>query len=220
MLDPLIKTISNFLFPKECVGCNSLGTWACSDCLENIPVRASIEQPRVRHQDYIDKIYVASFYSNKTLQQIIDLYKYHYREELAAALSQLLFKFINANKLKNKWRNVHLLALPLHRRRFLERGFNQSYLLADRLAKRYGWPIIDDNLIRTSYTKHQTLLNHDARQANIKGVFSVNKTNDLIGKRILLIDDVVTTGASLNEAARVLRLAGAVKIWGLVLAKN
>jgi len=220
MLDSIIKNVSDFLFPKECVGCDSLGTWLCSDCLENIPVRTSIEQPRIRHQDYIDKVYVASFYSNKTLQQTIDLYKYHYHEKLAAPLSQLLFKFINTNKLKNKWHNAHLIALPLHRRRFLERGFNQSYLLADRLAKKYGWPIIDDNLMRLNYTKHQTLLDHDARQANIKDVFSIDKTNDLIGKRILLIDDIVTTGASLNEAARVLRLAGAVKIWGLVLAKN
>lgn len=83
MLDSIIKNISNLIFPKECVGCNSLGAWACHDCLTKIPVHLADKQTRLRHQDYIDKAYVASYYSNKILQQIIDLYKYHCHEELA-----------------------------------------------------------------------------------------------------------------------------------------
>jgi ComF family protein len=102
----------------------------------------------------------------------------------------------------------------------LERGFNQSEILAHELATHFNLPLIHDCLHRTRYTKHQTLLNQDKRQKNITGVFSISDNKPIIGKKILLIDDVVTTGASLNEAAKVLRQNGAIKVIGLVLAKN
>lgn len=212
--------LRRFIFPLECVACSRSDTWLCQECFEKIAIRPHQEKNYLRQQDYIDKIYIASYYSDKSLQKIIDLYKYHYQENLAIILTNLLIKFIKTNRLTQTFNQISLLALPLHHRRFLERGFNQSQLLAGGLAKKFNWPVINNNLIRTHYTKHQTLLNHENRKKNISNAFTVSNQTAIIGQRILLIDDVVTTGASLNEAARVLRLAGAVKIWGLVLAKN
>lgn len=214
------KNAQEFLFPKECVSCGQVGAFICDECLTKLPIRPSQPPEQIRHQDYIDQIHIASFYANLPLAKLIDLYKFHYQESLGETLAKLLISYIKRNQLTATLADFALMPLPLHRRRLLERGFNQSEILAGELANHFNLPIIQTALIRTRYTKHQTLLNQDKRQRNIAGVFTITDNNQIIGKKILLIDDVVTTGASLNEAARVLRANGALKIMALVLAKN
>lgn len=209
----------NILFPKKCISCNQENVWICDKCLEKIPIRELPNYEKIKHQDYIDKIYIASYYSDDNIKKIIDLFKFKWQEDLKKPLIYLLLKFIKKNKLATTISNSILIPIPLHKRRYLERGFNQSKLLTDGISKKYNIPICTD-LIRIRYTKHQTLLNLNKRQENITGAFSLKNNKHILGKNILLIDDVVTTGASLNEAARILRQAGAKKVNALVLAKN
>lgn len=212
--------LKSLFFPKECLDCGKLGEFICSDCLKKIPIRPSKPPEKIRYQDYLDQVHVASFYANNILARLIDLYKFHYQENLGKILSQIAIDYLKKNQLTTTLSDFILIPLPLHRRRYLERGFNQSQIIAQNIKQYLNTPLIDDSLIRTKYTKHQTKLNMNKRLKNISGVFSITNKQKIIGKKILLIDDVVTTGASLNEAAKILRQNGAIKVIGLVLAKN
>ncbi len=207
-------------FPKECLDCGVLGEFICTDCLKKIPTRPSKPPEKIRYQDYLDQVHVSSFYANHILARLIDLYKFHYQEQLGKILSQITINYLKKNKLSTTLNDFIIIPLPLHRRRYLERGFNQSQILAQFIGQYLNIPVVADVLIRTKYTKHQTKLNMPKRLKNITGVFTTNNKQKIIGKKILLIDDVVTTGVSLNEAAKILRQNGAIKVIGLVLAKN
>lgn len=212
--------LKSLFFPKECLACGCLGEFICSDCLKKIPIRPSKPSEKIRYQDYLDQVHVASFYANSILARLIDLYKFHYQEQLVESLSQIAINYLKKNRLTSQLADFIIIPLPLHHRRYLERGFNQSQILAHSIGQYLEIPVVDDALFRKKYTKHQTKLNMSKRLKNITGVFAVNNKQKIIGKKILLIDDVVTTGASLNEAAKVLRQNNAIKVIGLVLAKN
>jgi ComF family protein len=110
----------------------------------------------------------------------------------------------------------YIVPVPLHWRRRFQRGFNQSALIAKSLN--FGKARFNADLVRIRYTKEQTLLTAAARRKNVRGAFAVRKGHNFKGKNICLIDDVKTTGATLNECAEVLKQAGAEKVFAFVLA--
>jgi len=109
-----------------------------------------------------------------------------------------------------------IVSVPLHWLRRFQRGFNQSALIAKGLN--LGDAQFNTDLVRIRYTKEQGLLSAYKRQKNIEGAFAVRKGHNFKGKNICLVDDVKTTGATLNECAKVLKQAGANKVFALVLA--
>lgn len=111
-----------------------------------------------------------------------------------------------------------IVPVPLHPRRLRERGFNQALLLARAFFPKDP-RITSDLLIRTRPTEPQTSFNGSARRANLKNVFSVVQPNRVRGKKILVVDDVFTTGTTVNECARVLKKAGATEVMALTLAR-
>ncbi len=215
----IIKQILKIIFPRECYGCGQLDTLICSECLKRIPLRP-YQKEKIRHQDYLDRVLISSFYSHPLVPKLIEQFKYYGQSDLALPLGQIMLNFIKRNKLDKTLANFYLVPLPLHRRRLLERGFNQSKLLADFLSKSLSLPVIADNLWRKKYRKQQVKLSAAKRLNNIKGAFAVHNKKELFGKKILLVDDVVTTGASLNEAAKILREAGVSSVWAITIAKN
>lgn len=111
-----------------------------------------------------------------------------------------------------------LTAVPLHNQKLRERGFNQSYLLARELSVRTGLKM-SECLTRSRYTLSQTKTGSvGERRKNVSGAFSCDP--DVKGKRVILIDDVVTSGATLDECARVLKEAGALSVWGFTFARE
>jgi ComF family protein len=110
-----------------------------------------------------------------------------------------------------------LLPVPLHRQRLAERGFNQAWEIARQLAREFGWSACVDGLMRVRPTPAQPGLNAHARRHNVHEAFSV--TREVRGLRVALVDDVVTTGATVRECARVLRDAGAAEVTVLALAR-
>lgn len=111
-----------------------------------------------------------------------------------------------------------VIAMPMHWRKQWERGFNQAELLAQPVARRYGLKL-SKNLRRTRYTKSQAGLSETDRRANLKGSFEVRRPEQIAGKRVLVIDDVFTTGSTLRAAAEVLKAAGAAHVSALTLAR-
>jgi ComF family protein len=113
-----------------------------------------------------------------------------------------------------------IIPVPIHKRRLRERGYNQSSLLAQRLSRLTRIPIMEGVLIRIKHTPSQAKSdNIEQRRSNIRNAFKC-VGHDMSGKRILLIDDVCTSGATLNSCAASLKAAGAASVWGLTLAKE
>ena len=117
---------------------------------------------------------------------------------------------------------IVIAPVPLHRWRLWKRKYNQSALLALALAKRVGRPCIVDALLRTKHRPPQASLNRKKRLLNMRGAFSVNikRQHHLEGKTIILVDDVMTTGATLNACAKALKRCGAKQVLGLTLART
>lgn len=113
-----------------------------------------------------------------------------------------------------------VVPVPLHPSRLRTREFNQSALIADRVGKHLGRPVSMANLIRTMATEPQTFLTRSERLRNLRRAFMVRKAELFAERRILLVDDVFTTGATLNECAKVLRSAGAASVSALTLART
>ena len=148
-----------------------------------------------------------------SLQQLIHLFKYAKVESLADPLSRFMLQAI---PLDSKIDVV--IAMPMHWRKQWERGFNQAELLAEPVARRYGLKL-SKNLRRTRYTKSQAGLTETDRRANLRGSFQVRHPEQIAGKRVLVIDDVFTTGSTLRAAAEVLKAAGAGHVSALTLAR-
>jgi len=194
----------------------------------------------------LDGVWIAALYDEILISQAIKSLKYHFISGLSETLSKLLIICINKileqrQVLKSSltdgvnWRTLNqakklpvailnfnenlVIPVPLSKKRLRWRGFNQAELIAQKVAEKYNLKLDNKNLIRIKHKKPQAKLNEIHRLENIKGCFSWQGEN-LNKKNIILVDDVVTTGATLNECAKILKANGAGEVWGLVVAKG
>ena len=153
-----------------------------------------------------------------SLMEAIHRFKYGKKTSLSRPLSTLasetFFQYWSADAIDL------IVPVPLHVKRLRERGFNQAYLLMRRWAKQEGFSVDPLTLLRTRWTQPQTRLSRKERQKNIKRAFAVKNPEKIRGKKILLVDDVYTTGSTVNECARVLIKAGAELVDVLTLARG
>jgi ComF family protein len=151
-----------------------------------------------------------------SLREIIHYYKFSKKSYLSEPLADLMMKILD---IKNMFGNIDaIIAVPLHRKRRKERGFNQSYLVAKRLGRKLHIRVERRVLFRIKKSQPQIDLPAHQREKNVMGAFKVRKAKRIRGKRILLIDDVMTTGATVNECARVLKRSGSKEICVLTVA--
>ncbi len=148
-----------------------------------------------------------------SLRKQIHLFKYGKIESLASPLSRFVMRAIPLDQAFDT-----VIAMPMHWRKQWERGFNQAHLLAQPIAKRYGLKL-SSNLGRRRYTISQAGLTEAERRENLKDSFCIRKPEQLRGKRVLLVDDVFTTGATLRSAAAILKTAGAAHVTAATLAR-
>ncbi len=149
------------------------------------------------------------------LQDAIGLFKYHRKVSLAAALGDLLCEGLAELASPDA-----IIPVPLHERRLREREYNQALLLADYIARRLRVPVSYDNLIRTRETAAQTELSRAERLKNLRRAFTVERPDEVAGKRLLVVDDVFTTGTTANECAKALRKAGSAEVEVVTLART
>jgi competence protein ComFC len=165
---------------------------------------------------HFDRSFSATLYTD-VMQELVHLYKYRMRHYLAAPFAALMVKFME-NYIDPKKIDI-AVPVPLHWRRYLYRGFNQAYEMLRRLNRKYSMKVSRGNLRRIRYTTPQVGLPPDERKENILGAFKVINPDEFKGKNILLIDDVFTTGATMDECARVLKEAGALTVTGFTLTQ-
>jgi len=205
----------DFLFPKKCLGCKKEGDWFCPLCRKKIEYCVpSLERfPRSPLEGV-----VAIGYFRGLLREAIHLFKYEKTRELAKELGDLFVSELQKpeNCFLLKWIFV---PVPLHRAKQRERGFNQAELLLYQVYQKLAIKTLRNNLIKIKNTPSQMQLKKKERLNNLKGAFAVLEKRQWEGKNIVLIDDVMTTGATLTECAKVLKKAGAKRVFGLVLAR-
>jgi ComF family protein len=158
----------------------------------------------------------AARYEN-VMREALHAFKFRGRRALAAPLGDLVVEAMEGRLPAGV--PALLVPVPLHPRRERERGFNQAALLAQRVGRAWQVPVRDDLLVRAVATPSQTELDAAARRANVRNAFRLRRPDAIAGHHVLLVDDILTTGATLSECARCLREAGAALVGALTVAR-
>jgi len=228
VLSKFKESIIDLLFPPRCVGCGSGGSFLCPSCIRLLPrlyppycercsipiIRGTLCPTCLRSPPIIDGIR-SLFWYQRAIRDAILWFKYKNLKALASPLAELMAEYLRSNPLPIDI----LVAVPLHPKRIRQRGYNQSYLLARELSRLSGLVLMEGSLIRLRDTTSQTILGAQERRSNVRGAFEC-KDQRLAGKRIGLIDDVCTTGSTLDACAAVLKERGGSSVWGLTLARE
>jgi len=219
----------DLLFPQHCVGCGKEGEFLCYSCRQSLPritpplcPRCGRPQPSgilcpscVSWSAKIDGIR-SPFRFDGAMREAIHQLKYRNLRALAVPLAKLLHDYLITDPMPAEV----LVPVPLHQKRLRERGYNQSSLLARQLGKLADLPIVDDCLIRQRHATPQArTATVEERQSNVTDAFAC-RDHRLRDKQVLLIDDVSTSGATLDACAAALKASGATSVWGLVMARE
>jgi competence protein ComFC len=219
-----MKWLVDFIYPKDCVGCGRLGLWLCDECKrmfeevtqicpmcgkENIGGYVHKMCSKEWGVDGLTAVYV---HEEKVMSGLIHRVKFEFNRKLLEELVGCLD--FNVGK---SFDLVVPVPLSIYRRNW--RGFNQAEVIADEVGRQIYVPV-REVLRRVKNTKQQSKIkDRKGRFMNVKGVFKMS-TLEVEGKNVLLVDDVYTSGATMREATKVLKLSGAKLVWGLVLARR
>jgi ComF family protein len=220
------EALLDLFFPPRCPGCGRVGFTFCQACQSRIepcpaPACTRCGQPLAaeRHcstcqqtPSQLDRITSCAIFAHPLRDAIHEL-KYNNSRNLARPLGA---------RMVATWRHGNLTAdviipVPLHAARQAERGYNQAALLARIVSREVGVPIDEAALLRSKATQQQALLKAVERRENVKDAFACR--GDVMGKDVVLIDDVCTTGSTLEACAAALRAAGAASVWAFTLAR-
>lgn len=228
-LDKLGRTALNLLFPLWCLGCGREGVLICPSCRSQLPritppicPRCGLPEPEGAAcpdcsgwQPAIGGVR-APFRFEGIVRRAIHELKYRNLRAAAEPLSELLGHYLEDNHMPAEV----LVPVPLHQKRLRERGYNQSELLATGLSKRSGLPVVAGCLIRLRHSSPQAqTASVGDRHKNVATAFAC-RDQRMQDKKVLLIDDVATSGATLNACAAALKESGASSVWGLTLARE
>ncbi|HXK36612.1 MAG TPA: ComF family protein [Candidatus Paceibacterota bacterium] len=206
----LLNWISDLFWPLSCLGCRRAGVRLCRNCLDALP-----PAPPPEHIGDTP-IVMAGTMKSPLLERAVWYLKYRNAQDLAEPLGDLMAAAVGRA-------GIHadvIVPIPLHPSRLRRRGYNQAALLAKRVALIAGLPHVDA-LVRVKKTASQVGTgSRRERMENMANAFEIARSGKVNGKRILLMDDVCTTGATLSAAADALRRAGASRVIGAVVTRG
>jgi ComF family protein len=223
----LKRVALDLLYPPWCVGCGREGKYICNSCQEklpkiSLPICSKCGRPLTIDktcpgciEDPVEINGIRSpFLFEGVIRQAIHELKYRNLRAITPLLSRYLNDYLKDNPLPGDV----LVPVPIHKKRLHERGFNQSSLLACELGRMSGLPVVEDCLKRRAHTPPQVrTASALERRKNIADAF-ICTNKHLDGKQVILVDDVSTSGATLNTCAEALKAAGVTSVWGLVVA--
>jgi len=206
----------DLILPKFCFGCKKEGTYLCQDCLAVIEI---FKEHKKFYHKILDDLFVAADYNHPILKKLIFSFKYEpFAKELGKDLANLIkIHFLLLDK-KFDFSDFLFLPIPLSKRRLKWRGFNHAKEIAKELSEFFGAKVLEDVLIKIKETRPQVSLLEKERKENLKGVFKLKNPELIFGKKIVLVDDIFTTGTTLSETGKVLKEAKAKKVIGTVIA--
>jgi len=240
MLRKVIQGLANLIYPKKCLACSNKLTSELKDIIICAPCNKAIKKNLPpfchscgRHLErdafvkntcsdcqrmklHFDRAFSPCRYEG-VIKELIHEFKYKGKDYLGKPLSKIMTDFIREYNLPIDYLDC-IVPVPLHKTKLREREFNQAQLLSNYIAKSFDKEILDLSLIRKRHTRTQADLEKDSRLLNVMDSFAVLKEENVRGKNLLLVDDVLTTGATCSEAAKTLKNAGAKIVFVLTLA--
>ncbi len=218
-----LKGIKDFfieaLMPKECLFCLAKGSYVCQECLKKIKPALSEDCKIKLRPSFLDGLLVSMDWRQPEVQKIIHIYKYNFVKDLATEINPIMANKLNKFMQTQDLQEWVLVPVPLHKRKLNYRGFNQAEEMAKLLGKSLNLQAVQA-LKRVKAKKPQMKLSREERLKNVKDVYAVAENTQVENKKIILVDDVATTGATLNELARILKNRGALKVYGFCLARG
>jgi len=207
------KFFLDLIFPIVCLDCGQEGEYLCSNCFKKLKFCAKNYDFNLK---YVDEVIIAGDYEDEILATLIKNLKFKSVLAISKILADYLSLFWQGRALNI--RNPLVIPLPLSKQRERWRGFNQTKVIAQDFAINFGYELNYD-FKKIKHTRPQSCLRAKKRFKNVKDVFAY-EGEPLWGRTIILLDDVITTGATINEAAKILKAAGAKKIIALAVAKG
>lgn len=225
----------DIFFPVTCLGCSRPGLYICQRCRSDTPIvpptcfgcgKLSPNQKKslsgrtckqCQKKTSIYGFYSPYLFASHPVRELIAGLKYRRIRPIADILGQMVSEYLLVHAASFP-ENSLLIPIPLYHRRKRKRGFNQSEHIAKKLSKRMKIPVESKFLLKKAETSPQVGLAATKRRGNIVNSFTVAKSRDVRGKTAILVDDVKTTGATLEEAARVLKEAGVVRVYAVTVA--
>jgi competence protein ComFC len=226
----LAKSVMDLIYPLRCGGCGANGHVLCKECVDTflsveeetscpmcgMPVGIRSVCGKCLDEKNLFEEGLYGFYYENRLRDAIHSFKFSGRKDVGKHLVGLVEKRITAFS----YRFDCIIPLPVTEKRLKERGFNQSFILAEEISRMTGKPVYHSVLIKTKETRDQYTLSRDERKKNIKGAFSLAKDAHLKSKKVLLVDDLYTTGQTAREAARTLLRGKAEDVVFFALART
>lgn len=229
----------DFFFPKYCVNCKKMGDYLCAICFTSLsfdtkniclvcgkPSYDGLTHEYCRSRNSIEGSFTGVVYA-RIAKKLLYKFKYKpYIYNLSGLIGDLLYESLVQNEefLKILKLKPSIVPIPLSSRKYKKRGYNQSDILAKGLSDKFQIPVLNA-IVKIKDTKSQVGLTRQERRDNISGVFSLD-SKFMISKlslknaNVLLVDDVLTTGATFSEACKVLKKAGVGKVWAVAFAKE
>jgi ComF family protein len=228
----VLETVKDMIFPVFCLGCRREGVLVCDDCLttiDNTPIAlcpvCHESQPfgmccdGCRDHSSLDSHIAATTYCHGTLvAKMIEALKYQYVTDIVPDIHALCIPL--CEQYAELFASVDMIAsIPLHNKRLAERGFNQSELIAACIGAHMSIPVVS-LLKRVRYTRQQASLDRAARIHNMDQAFACIAETSIAHSTVLLVDDVYTTGSTMQSAAQCLKVAGASSVIGMSIARG
>ncbi len=217
-----IENIINVVYPPKCIFCQKLldhdvALHICPACYAKLPIIGKVVHKTSPDEDenYCDGVISIFEYTGMVKESLIR-FKFYNKPSYYRTYAKLLADKIGKISDANKYNMV--LSVPLHKHKEFSRGYNQAYLISKALSRILRLPERSHLLKRDRYTEAQSLLDKQKRNQNVRGAFTVTKPTKVRGCTILLVDDILTTGSTLEECSRVLKQAGAERVFAVVVA--
>lgn len=215
----IYEPILNLIYPPRCGICGKFNLeFLCKKCENYLKSQAKFEiQENQNIKQYFDEHVYIFQYEGIIREKILE-YKFKEKSYLYKTFINFLLKDKKIFEILKSYDTI--IPVPISKKRQKERGYNQSLLIAKEMSKRLKIECIDNCLIKTKNIIEQSKLNKEERQKNIIGVYKLKNIEKLKNKRIILLDDIYTTGSTVNECSKMLRQADVKKIAVLTLAKD
>ena len=219
---PNVSKILNLIYPQSCGICGKLATNSlCKKCEIELKKQSENQIIIINNKEMQDKYFNELMYIFKYEGQIRKLIlDYKFNEKSYMYLTFVNFLLKNKKIFENIKSYDTIIPVPISKKRLNERGYNQSLLIAREIAKQTKLELVNNCLIKTKNIIEQSKLSKEDRIQNIQGVYKLKNKKSLENKKILLIDDIYTTGSTVNECSKILKQGSPSKIGILVLAKD
>lgn len=210
----MIEKLLDFFYPPMCGICGKLEKeWICENCLKKLSV--DIIQRKEYNKFYDEQIYLFKY---KDIRNLILRYKFNGQAYLNNTFSSIILKNKNLCR-KLKFYDI-IIPVPMFNKKKRNRGYNQTELITNKISKKLNIETSNNILIKIKNTKTQSTLKEKQRLKNVQNAFCIKNSNLIKNKNIILFDDIITTGATINECAKNLKQNGAKNIIVLALAKD